>query len=176
MAATDESPPAAAEGRYAALAVVLASLGSLAVAVFFTRQVNRLRQADYVSEQLLPICTTIAALLDVCDDFPVAAAAALKSLERSSPFRNTWITVFSEAGDVWADSHAPTTGSLPMPPCPSQRAAFMLAKEAADGHTVVRRRVGHCALSGATADVTLAAKMTSKRLLLVVQSCGHAAA
>lgn len=173
----EDHPPVIAGGRYAALAVGIACFAALTVSIFFTRQLTRLREADYVSEQLMPLCATVAALLDACDEYPNAASAALKSLEHSSPFRNTWITVFSESGGVWADSHSPVTGRLPMLPCPSQRATFDIAsKEAGDGRMVVKRRVGHCVISGGTADISLAAMMTSKKLLLVVQSCGSASA
>lgn len=162
------------------LAVVGSCVSVIVVAFVFLRQITVLRESTYIHEQLLPLCRTVGGMLDACDEHPDALTAVLRALEHSSPFRNTWITIYSDKGDVWADSLMETHGRKPMSPSSHQREAFELAtnsigslREKEVGHPVLRRRVGMCALSNSTRDIALAAMKTSSGLILVVQSCGR---
>lgn len=158
----------------ALLALGLACIGSLVIIFLFLKQLHRLREGDYVQEQLVPLCKTLASLLDACDEYPKALTAVMDSLERSSPFRNTWITIYDSSGDVWADSHVFTNGRKPVTASTMQREAYLIAKDAhatANAPLKLRRGVRHCALSGSTETVALAAATTSSGLLVVVQSC-----
>lgn len=118
----------------------------------FVRKLSYLKSRLQSSETLLPMCLTIAACIarvwktdsdaDVSESDQTSRTletkeAALKSsvlnlfkeLENSH-YRATWLTVYSETGEVWADSFSPCRGKLPVPPTRSQRSALEAVRSA----------------------------------------------
>lgn len=132
------------------LAILAAAIA--AVLLLFVMQVVRLRDKHGTAALLLPMCRTIADMLEASRE----RASLLRALENSR-FRSVWLTVFSDEGEVWADNFSSAVGQLPMPASQSQRDAYERLKSAkVDPRGVRTVRFGSCPLGAADRTIYMA--------------------
>lgn len=145
-------------------------VGIILLMFLFVEKMRRLKGSHYESRGLLPICKTLAALVE-CGEEEAVQKKILKTMENSH-FRSIWLTVYSLDGEIWADSLVPTYGKLPMPASESQRKTYAWIRERlAKEDTTQLSQFGLCPITRRHETVSIAAVKTDS-FIVCVQTCG----
>lgn len=153
------------------LSVALVVLLLLWAVFVYQSKLQALKNAHQTADTLLPMCKTIAEILHHSPD-PTRVYSALEN----SQFRATWVTVYSNDGEVWADSFSPCQGKLPVPASEHQKDVFRLVKERKaleEPGGVLLHHFGRCRTTQDNDASAIAAKaVEGKGMLVVLQTCG----
>lgn len=107
-------------------ATVLIVVICLCFVVLLQIQLCRLRRQSNDASFTLPLARTFADLLSTC-----SAEERMNLIARleDTRFRSVSVMVFSNLGEVYADSSSPVSGKLPMPASSRQKDVFEMLKE-----------------------------------------------
>lgn len=157
-------------GEHVALVVVL--LAMLGVVYMYGQQIMRIRSKIFNGDLALPLCRTLADLLDAAKE-PSDLYEALEV----GRFRSCNFAVYDEHGEVFLDSQQPTYGKLPMAPSERQRQTFAALKEKGvltSDDAVETSLFRQCRPASVEYDtnVICGKHLKQRHLIVVVESCG----
>jgi len=157
-------------------AKVILSLIVVAVAAMlyvYHCKLAALRAQSYEHAFVLPLCRTFASIIK---GTPSDALPALLSSLENSQFRTVNVTVFSDEGEVWADSLQPSQGKLPLPASrwQSQNFRTIEGKLAAHPTGVVETIFRPCSPQSTAYETSFisAVRISELKLVVVVTQCG----
>lgn len=158
-----------------AISAALISVIALSFVALLQRQLCRLSRQGSDASFVLPLARTIA---DVIAVTPEPARMGVIARLEDSRFRSVNVVVYSERGEVYADSSVPASGKLPMPASTRQTEVFEMVKEkgvfdaAAGVHGTVFRPCNPRGGEKTTTSVA-AVRVEGTTMLVAVCACGN---